>query len=160
MKTHKNPKIRAGKPDQMALVLWASSCAGHVLRYFEAVRPEDRRPGKAIEAARAWARDGIGTGLARSAALASHAAARSVADPAARAAARAAGHAAATAHMSAHARHAAAYAASAVAFASSPAAAAKERKWQFMRLPGRLKRGPLKKSSFFSFPRQGGQPRA
>ncbi len=118
--------------DQRALALWAADCAAHVLPRFEAKHPDDTRPRRAVEAARAWARGEIKAGEARAAAIAAHAAARSAEDAAARAAARAAGHAAATAHVAGHARGAADYAIKA-AEAAKPgeaAAAAKEREWQ------------------------------
>ena len=122
------------RQDRRALVRWAADCAGRVLPGFEKVRPDDDRPRKALEAARAWARGRVTTGEARAAAVAAHAAARAVEDTAARAAARAAGNAAATAHAAGHARAAAAYAVTAVREAArrgeASAAAAKEREWQ------------------------------
>jgi len=111
--------------DHRAQAAWAADCAERVLPYFEAAFPDDDRPRKAIEAARAWACGEIRVGEARTAAIAAHAAARAaIAGPAAgctvprraaSAAARAAGHAAATAHVVGHARHAAAYAKKAAA---------------------------------------------
>jgi len=99
-----------------AQAAWAADCTERVLPYFEEAFPDDDRPRKAIEAARAWARGEIRVGEARTAALAAHAAARFAAEhPSACAAARAAGHAAATAHMVGHARHAEAYAKKAAA---------------------------------------------
>jgi hypothetical protein len=87
-----------------------------VLPLFESQFPNDDRPRKAIEAARAWARGEIRVGEARTAALAAHAAARdAAAHPAACAAARSAGHAAATAHVVTHARAVSLYADKAVA---------------------------------------------
>jgi len=108
----------ASMRDRRTQAAWAADCAERVLPYFEEAFPDDDRPRKAIEAARAWARGEICVGEARTAALAAHAAARDVAErPAACAAARAAGHAAATAHMVGHAPHAAAYAKKAAACA-------------------------------------------
>ncbi len=96
--------------------LEAADCAERVLPLFESRFPNDDRPRRAIEAARAWARGEIRVGAARSAALGAHAAARDAAGyPTACAAARAAGHAAATAHVITHARAAALYADKAVA---------------------------------------------
>src|SRR5438270_9582539 len=46
-------------PDHHLLALWAAACAEHVLKWFEAVRPDDPRPRQAIEQARAWARGEI-----------------------------------------------------------------------------------------------------
>ncbi len=116
--------------DRKALAVWAADCAEHVLPLFEKERPEDDRPRKAIEAARAFARGEIRVGEARKAALAAHAAARDCTDDAARAAARAAGHAAATAHVARHALGPVMYATKAAGFAAS----ASEREWQLRRL--------------------------
>jgi hypothetical protein len=96
----------AALQDHRAQALWAADCAERVLTHFEQEFPDDDRPRKAIEAARAWARGEIRVGEARAAALAAHAAARDAAaagQQAACAAARAAGHAAATAHVVTHA---------------------------------------------------------
>lgn len=128
--------------DQKTLALWAADCAEHVLPIFEEKHPQDDRPRKAIEAARAWVRGEILCGAARAAAVAAHAAARDAAHDAARAVARATGHAAGTAHMAGHARHAAAYAVKAATAASNPAntgtASTTERDWQHKRLPKHL----------------------
>jgi hypothetical protein len=104
------PMPAADVLDPKALARWAADCAERVLAQFERRHPDDDRPRRAIDAARAWARGALSTGEARDAARLAHAAGRSAQHPAARAAARAAGHAAATAHVAAHARHAAAYA--------------------------------------------------
>src|SRR6266536_1355569 len=127
-----------GKEDHRLLVLWATDCAEHVLPYFEEQYPEDDRPRKAVEAARAWVRGEVPFSEVRAAALAAHAAARAVDEPAARAAARAAGRAAGTAHVAGHAIHAATYAIKAATFAAPPGdstAATKERGWQHQCLP-------------------------
>jgi len=122
------------------LTVWASDCAEHVLPYFEETYPEDNRPRKAIEAARAWERGDLPMVDARKAAFASHAAARAANNAAAQAAARAAGHAAATAHVADHARHAAAYAIKATtASAITGNTAAAECDWQYQHLPERLR---------------------
>jgi hypothetical protein len=101
------------------LASWAADCAEHVLDYFHLQHPEDDRPQRAIEQARAWSRGEISMMEARQAAYAAHAAAR-MATGAARECARAAGHAAATAHMADHELGAAAYAIRAVR-AATPA---------------------------------------
>jgi len=124
--------------DQRLLALWAADCAEHVLPHFEDKYPQDDRPRKAIEAARAWTRGEILVGQARTAALAAHAAARDTDDAAARAAARAAGHAAATAHVAGHARGAASYAVKAVKAATGSDAAA-ESELQHRSLPEHLR---------------------
>lgn len=125
------------------LATWAADCADHVLPLFAGRYPDDNRPRKAIEAARAWARGEIGVGAARAAGVEAHAAARDADDAAARAVARAAGQAAVTAHMADHAPHAAEYAVKAaqlaVDLAGSAAAADGERNWQLGRLPGQLR---------------------
>lgn len=128
----------AKKQDKRILVLWASDCADHVLKYFELNYPDDERPGKAIEASRAWVNGEIKVGGAKTAASAAHEAARKSTHDEASAAARAAGHAAATAHVAGHAVHAATYAAKAVSYGSkisSPrVVTARERNWQFKHL--------------------------
>lgn len=91
-------------------VIWAMDRAERVLPYFEEKYPNDDRPRKAVEAARAWVRGETSLSDVRAAAFGAHAAARDAAKGSARAAARAAGHAAATAHVADHAPHAAAFA--------------------------------------------------
>lgn len=120
------------------LATWAADCAEHVLDYFEAQHPDDERPRRAIEQARAWARGAISMTQAREAAYAATDTTRS-ATGAAREAARAAGHAVATAHMADHELGAAAYAIRAVR-AASPAekrdeAGRSECQWQREQLP-------------------------
>ncbi|MBY9004301.1 MAG: hypothetical protein KGD73_10045 [Candidatus Lokiarchaeota archaeon] len=115
----------ASKLDHKTLAVWAIDCAEHVLLFFEEQYPKDLRPRNAIEAGRAWVRDEISVGEARSAAFAAHAAARDVDEGVTRAVARSAGHAVATAHVAGHAVHAANYAAKAIA---------KERLWQYQHL--------------------------
>jgi Imm-5 like putative immunity protein len=115
------------------LAIWAADCAEHVLPLFEASRPLDDRPRRAIETARAWAAGEISVGAARTAAFAAHAAARDAAD-AAREAARAAGHAVATAHMADHALGPAWYGVRAVRASAGVEAAERERAWQLEHL--------------------------
>ena len=128
------------KTDHTIVAIWAADCAERVLPYFEEKYPEDRRPRKAIEAIREWARTGVfRMADVRGTALAAHAAAREVPeyDPA-RSAARAAGQAMATAHVPAHAIAAARYAATAVRDAATAAdaerATIQEREWQYQHL--------------------------
>ena len=125
------------------LASWAADCAEHVLPLFTAKYPEDDRPRRAIETARAWSRGEASVGGAREAAFAAHAAARSATDAAAREAARAAGHAVATAHMADHELGAAAYAIKAVRLAApeSDAMVAGERecRWQREHLPDAIR---------------------
>ena len=91
------------------LAIWAADCAQHVLHWFEEMRPEDDRPRRAVELARAWARGEITMTEAHNFAFAANAAAREVSG-AARQAALAAGQAVAVAHVAAHELGAAAYA--------------------------------------------------
>jgi hypothetical protein len=94
--------------DHHLLAVWAADCAQHVLHFFEQTQPNDDRPRRAIEQARAWSQGEITMTQARTAAFAAHAAARNVSG-AAKEAARAAGHAVAVAHMADHELGAAAY---------------------------------------------------
>ncbi len=101
--------------DHRSLVLWATDCAGHVLPYFEEKYPKDDRPRNAVEAGRAWARGEIAMSEARAAAFAAHAA-----------------HAANYAVTAARSPDAAVP-------TDSAAATAKERDWQYRRLPKHLR---------------------
>jgi hypothetical protein len=120
------------------LAAWAADCAEHVLDYFCSQHPDDDRPRRAIEQARAWSRGEISMTQARQAAYAAHDAAK-IATGSARDAARAAGHAVATAHMADHELGAAAYAIRTVR-AAAPVdrrdeAGRSECQWQRERLP-------------------------
>ena len=125
--------------DHHRLALWAAECAEHVLGLFELARPEDGRPGRAVELARAWARGEATMTEARTAAGHANAAARDLAG-APRFAAYAAAQAAVVAHVAAHELGAAAYAIRAVQSAASaagedPATAGRaECRWQRGRL--------------------------
>jgi hypothetical protein len=124
--------------DHHLLALWAASCAEHVLDWFELIRPDDPRPRKAIEQARAWARGEITMSQARAAGGHAMAAARDLSGPA-RHAAYAAGQAAVVAHLAAHELGAAAYAIKA-ARAAAPegegeSAGKLECRWQRDHLP-------------------------
>src|SRR5690348_17692966 len=88
-------------PDHHLLALWAAVCAEHVLGLFESAQPEDPRPRRAIEQARAWARGEITMTEARAAGGHAMGAARDLRG-AARYAAYAAGQAAVVAHVAAH----------------------------------------------------------
>lgn len=128
--------------DHRLLALWAAACAEHVLPLFEAVQPEDPRPRRAIEQARAWARGEIAMQVSRTAAGKAQAAARELTG-AARHAAYAAGQAAAVAHVAAHELGAAAYAVKA-ARAAAPVAASEtagrlECAWQREQLPDEIR---------------------
>ena len=124
--------------DHYLLARWAADCAAHVLHLFEEVRPDDDRPRRAIELARAWARGEVTMTQARTSAGFANAAARDLAG-AARHAAYAAGQAAAVAHVAAHELGAAAYAIKAVRAAApegeSDAAGRQECQWQREQLP-------------------------
>jgi hypothetical protein len=124
--------------DHRQLALWAASCAEHVLDLVESARPEDPRPRRAIELARAWVRGEVTMTQARTAAGHAMGAARDLRGPA-RHAAYAAGQAAAVAHVAAHELGAAAYAIKA-ARAGAPAgdgesAGRLECQWQRDQLP-------------------------
>lgn len=123
------------------LALWAADCAEHALPLFSQEYPQDNRPQKAIEIARAWAKGKATVGEARAASVAAHAAARDVSDGAALWVARAAGHAVATAHMADHSLGAAIYAIKAVEAANTEddTAADRERAWQKKRLPKEIR---------------------
>jgi len=121
------------------LAAWAAECAAHVLPLFVGKYPDDDRPARAIETARAWSRNEATVTEAREAAFAAHAAARDATDPVAREVARACGHAVATAHMADHELGAPFYAIRAVRLASPPAdalaAGERECRWQREQLP-------------------------
>ncbi len=128
--------------DHRLLAVWAADCAEHVLRFFEDVQPNDRRPRRAIEQARAWARDEITMTEARTAAFAANAAAREVRG-AAKEAAHAAGQAVAVAHVASHELGAAAYGIRAARAAASEEArleaGRRECRWQRAQLPGKIR---------------------
>src|SRR3989442_3537671 len=125
------------------LALWAASCAEHVLDRFESARPEDPRPRRAIEQARAWARGEITMTQARTAAGHAMAAARDLSG-AARHAAYAAGQAAAVGHVPAHELAAAAHAIRAARAAAAEdereAAGRLECQWQRAQLPHEIRK--------------------
>jgi hypothetical protein len=124
--------------DHQRLAIWVADCAEHVLHFFEAARPDDDRPRRAIELGRAWARGEISWWEARTAAGHANAAARDLRESP-RHAAYAAGQAAAVGHVAAHELGAAAYAIRAVQDAAGPADAAEagrvECRWQRAQLP-------------------------
>ena len=91
------------------LAIWAADCAQHVLHLFEETQPNDDRPRRAIELARAWARGEILMSQARTAGGHANAAARNLGGAAGHAA-YAAAQAALVAHVAAHELGAAAYA--------------------------------------------------
>ncbi len=124
--------------DHHLLALWAADCAEHVLHHFEAIQPNDDRPRRAIELARAWARGEVTMTQARTSAGHANAAARNLSG-AARHAAYAAAQAAAVAHVAAHELGAAAYAIKAKQAAApegeSETAGRRECRWQREQLP-------------------------
>jgi hypothetical protein len=124
--------------DHHLLALWAAACAEHVLELFESARPDDPRPRRAIENARAWVRGEVTMWEARTTAGHANAAARDLRG-APRFAAYAAAQAAAVGHVAAHELGAAAYAIRA-ARAAAPDADAEsagriECRWQRGQLP-------------------------
>lgn len=124
--------------DHRLLALWAADCAEHVLPLFEAVRPDDRRPRRAIEHIRAWTRGEVKMMASRAAGGHAMGAARDL-KGAPRFAAYAAGQAGAVAHVAAHDLGAAAYAIKAVQAAAPgderDTAGRRECRWQRDRLP-------------------------
>jgi hypothetical protein len=128
--------------DHHRLAIWAADCAAHVLGLFERACPDDDRPRRAIELARAWARGEVAMTESRAAAGHANAAARDQRG-AARHAAFAAAQAAAVAHVAAHELGAAAYAIKAVRAAApegeSEQAGRLECRWQRDQLPGAIR---------------------
>jgi thymidine phosphorylase len=128
--------------DHHRLARWAADCAEHVLHHFEAVRPADERPRRAIELGRAWARGEVTMTQARASAGHANAAARELSG-APRHAAFAAAQAAAVAHVAAHDLGAAAYAIKAARAAAprdeSERAGRDECRWQRDRLPEQVR---------------------
>ena len=128
--------------DHHLLAVWAADCAQHVLHFFEEMQPQDDRPRRAIELARAWARGEVTMTQARTAAGHAMAAAR-VMTGAAREAAFAAGQAAAVAHVAAHELGAAAYAIRAARAAADESerdeAGRLECEWQRAQLPSAIR---------------------
>ncbi len=128
--------------DHHLLAVWAADCAQHVLHLFEDMQPNDDRPRRAIELARAWARGEITMSQARAAGGHAMAAAR-VLSGAAREAAYAAGQAAVVAHVAAHELGAAAYAIkatrAAVVESERDKAGRLECQWQREQLPDAIR---------------------
>lgn len=127
--------------DHRLLAEWAATCAEHVLPLFEAVRPKDDRPRRAIALARAWARGEVPMKQAHQMAFTANAAARGLSG-APKLAALAAGQAVAVAHVAAHELGAAAYAIRAVQEAAgdkAKTAGRRERTWQRAQLPRRIR---------------------
>jgi hypothetical protein len=128
--------------DNHLLAIWAADCAQHVLYLFEEIQPNDDRPHRAIDSARAWARGEIAMSQSRTAGGHAMAAAREL-DGAARYAAFAAGQAAVVAHVAAHELGAAAYAIKAARAATLEGqvkdAAFLECEWQRAQLPGEIR---------------------
>ena len=128
--------------DHHLLAIWAADCAQHVLHLFEEKQPNDDRPRRAIELARAWARGEVTMMQARTSAGHAMAAAR-VMRGAARDAAFAAGQAAAVAHVAAHELGAAAYAIRAARAAADESkrdeAGRLECEWQRAQLPSTIR---------------------
>ena len=128
--------------DHHLLAVWAADCAQHVLHLFEEIRPNDDRPRRAIELARAWTCGEITMSQARAAGGHAMAAARDLSG-AARHAAYAAGQAAVVAHVAAHELGAAAYAIKAARAAASKgegeSAGRLECHWQREQLPDAIR---------------------
>ncbi|MGI0090567.1 MAG: putative immunity protein [Nitrososphaerales archaeon] len=128
---------QAFKQYQKVLALWAGECGQHVLPYFEARYPEDKRPRKAIETLYEWIKTGeFHMMTIRSASLGAHAAAKGRKQADAVFAAHTAGQAVGTAHVATHALGAALYGIRAVAAHSGNIddGLVRERGWQLARL--------------------------
>lgn len=128
--------------DHHLLAIWAADCAQHVLHLFEKMQPNDDRPRRAIESARAWVRGEITMSQSRAAGGHAMAAAREQ-NGAARHAAYAAGQAAVVAHVAAHELGAAAYAIKAARAAAPKGedenAGRLECQWQREQLPDAIR---------------------
>ena len=128
--------------DHRLLAVWAADCAQHVLHLFEEMQPDDERPRRAIELARAWTRGESTMSQARAAGGHAMAAAREL-NGAARYAAYAAGQAAVVAHVAAHELGAAAYAIKAAREAAFDGQAEEagrlECEWQRAQLPSEIR---------------------
>jgi len=128
--------------DHHLLAIWAADCAQHVLHLFEEIQPNDDRPRRAIESARAWTRGEITMSQSRAAGGHAMAAARVLKGPA-RFAAFAAGQAAVVAHVAAHELGSAAYAIKAVRAAAPEDQAMEtgrlECEWQRAQLPREIR---------------------
>ncbi|WP_292702747.1 putative immunity protein [Microbacterium sp. 69-10] len=122
--------------DRRELVEWTIACAERMLPLFLAERPDDTRPQKALDAARAFLRGELSIEAVREKAFACHAAAREADDPSALAAARVCGQAAAVAHMAGHARQVPRY--TAKAFPGDRSRRDEELAWQRMNVPERF----------------------
>jgi hypothetical protein len=124
------------------LAIWAADCAQHVLHLFEEMQPDDERPRRAIDSARAWAQGEITMSQSRAAGGHAMAAARNLSG-AARHAAYAAGQAAVVAHVAAHELGAAAYAIKAAreaAFKGHVEVSGRlECEWQHAQLPSKIR---------------------
>ena len=127
--------------DHHRLALWAADCAEHVLHHFELAHPDDDRPRRAIELARAWGWGEITMTQARTAAF-GNAAARETSG-AAKQVALAAAQAVAVSHVPAHDLGAAAYAIRAARAAAPEGereqAGRLECRWQRAQLPGEIR---------------------
>ena len=89
--------------NRRALILWALELAEETVLVLEVRYPDDHRPRKAVEAARAWAAGEIKMPLARRAILACHAMAKELVEPADIARCHAVGQACSVVHTAGHA---------------------------------------------------------
>ena len=128
--------------DHHLLAIWSADCAQHVLHLFEEMQPNDERPRRAIESARAWTQGEITMSQSRAAGGHAMAAARDLSG-ATRHAAYAAGQAAVVAHVAAHELGAAAYAIKAAREATLDGQAEEagrlECAWQRAQLPNEIR---------------------
>lgn len=122
------------KDHHRLLMIWACSCAEHVLPLLN--EAPDERLTKALLIAKQWANGNTNVGEAMKASVAAHAVARKSSNPISIAVARSVGQAVATAHMADHSLGAAIYALTAVRNAGKSIDA--ERKWQNEQLPSEI----------------------
>ncbi|OEO32310.1 hypothetical protein VW23_012250 [Devosia insulae DS-56] len=128
--------------DHHLLADWVTACATHVLHHFEAARPGDDRPRRAIELTHAWIRGEVPMKQAHDMAFVANAAARDLTG-APKFAALSAGQAVAVAHVAAHDLGAAAYAIRAAEAAAPEAERETARRaecaWQRAQLPDAIR---------------------
>jgi hypothetical protein len=122
------------KKNHRLLMIWACSCAEHVLPlYYETL---DERLKNALFIGKKWSTGNIKAGEAMKASVNAHAAARESTNPASIAVARSVAQAVATAHMADHSLGAARYALKAVKIAGKSIDT--ERRWQNEQLPAEI----------------------
>jgi hypothetical protein len=123
------------KEQHYQLIIWACSCAEHVL-YLLGENIDERLRG-ALQVAKDWKQGNASVGDARKASLEAIAVANESSNPTSIAVARCVGHAVATAHMADHSFEAALYALKAAKIAGL--SFDEEKKWQNEQLPSEIR---------------------